>query len=77
MIKQSKRFFYSLLSLKNKITGGILESLQEKPDVLSMLINAIILNKLHNIQTARTVLHNYRTQENVTDFPVEEIAPFL
>jgi hypothetical protein len=74
--KTKQEIFYSLLSLKNKITSGVLESLQEKPDVLSKLINIIIMNRLHNIKTARTVLHNYRAQENVTDFPVEEIAHF-
>ncbi|NMB66235.1 MAG: hypothetical protein GYA16_15335, partial [Spirochaetes bacterium] len=74
--KTKQQFFYSLLSLKNKITGGLLESLKERPDILSILINSIILSKLHNIQTARTVLSNYRIQENMTDFPVEEIAHF-
>lgn len=74
--KTKQQFFYSLLSLKNKITGGLVESLKEHPDILSMLINGIILRKLHTIQTARTVLNNYRIQENMTDFPVEEIAHF-
>lgn len=74
--KTKQQFFYSLLSLKNKITGGLLESLKEHPDILSILINGIILSKLHNIQTARTALSNYRIQKNMTDFPVEEIAHF-
>ncbi len=69
--------FNSLLSLKNKITGGIFESLNEDHDALNMLINFIILSKLHTIQTARKFLNNYSTHENLLDFPVEEVAHFI
>ncbi|MGB4268122.1 MAG: hypothetical protein WBK20_02955 [Spirochaetota bacterium] len=73
--KSKQQIFYNLLSLKNKITGGVLEGLQEH-QVLDTLINFIILSKLHNFQTARTLLNNYRAQDNITDFPVEEFALF-
>ncbi len=71
-----QQIFNSILSLKNKITNAVFESLQEHPDALHRLINFIIVNKIHNIQTVYTLLKNYNTQDNY-DIPVEEIAHFI